>query len=283
MFFRGKIRVTNEWTPDKKVMPVALVEGDLVTIRNIRAATHFRNENDSRVGYYDRTIKLSDITSLSFVVEPISDFEVAAHTFVSFGFADGTYLAVSVEARWRKGQRFSLLAGLFGKYDLIYIVADETDIFSLRAGVRRHHVFIYPILADASKIREMFSDMMKRANSLRVAPEKFNTLFNNCTTNILVHAEHAGIVDLPFYFYLLLPGYADRAAHRRGLIDTDLPFEEAQREFHSSPRIRKYLDHPEFSRLIRETPAANGRIVLGPVSVNGGLETENEQNLVRGA
>jgi hypothetical protein len=272
-----------EWLEEQKIQASADIGSDSITVHNIRSTRYFSNEHDSQIRYYDRAIKIADIVSLSFLVEPFTKLEAVAHTFISFGLADGSHIAVSAEARQRKGQPWSLLYGLFNAYGIIYIVADESDVINLRVNHRHNPVFIYPIKASADKIQKMFVDVCQRLNALVAKPERFNLLTNSCTTNLLRHAEHAGIVDLPFYFYLLLPGLADRAAYRRGLIDTELPFEDAQREFHASFRVKKYADHPEFSRLIRETPATSGRIVLGPVSAGGGLEAETEQNLVRGA
>ena len=99
------------WSADLAVLPEVVFEDDeTVTIKNIRNFT-YRSEVDYTPGYYDRTVRLSQIESVWFMVEPFS--LLAAHTLVSFGLSDGTYIAVSIEIRKTLGQNFSQFHVLF--------------------------------------------------------------------------------------------------------------------------------------------------------------------------
>jgi hypothetical protein len=49
----------------------------------------------------------------------------------------------------------------------------------------------------------------------------------------------------------MLPGYSDRLAYDLGLIDTDLPFEEAPARFRINEPARRSADSPDFSVRIR--------------------------------
>ncbi len=64
---------------------------------------------------------------------------------------------------------------------------------------------------------------------------------------------------VPFSWRLVLPGLADRLAYDLGLIDTDLPFEEARRRFWISGRARACPEGAGFSAAIRRPEDVEGR------------------------
>jgi hypothetical protein len=171
---------------------------------------------------------------------------------VSFGFSDGSYVAISVELRREPGETFSPVKGLLKQYELMYVVADERDVIRLRTGHRHDEVYLYPVRADAGQRRRLFVSMLTRANRLREHPEFYNTLTNTCTTNIVRHVNEIAPGKVPLSYKVLLPGYSDRLAYDLGLLDTDLPFDEAQARHHINARALRYADNPAFSALIRQ-------------------------------
>jgi hypothetical protein len=50
---------------------------------------------------------------------------------------------------------------------------------------------------------------------------------------------------------IVLPADSDMLAYDLGLIDTDLPFEEARKKFHINMRALKHADAEDFSVKIR--------------------------------
>ena len=182
---------------------------------------------------------------------PFGDMKGPAHTLVSFGFSDGSYLAISVELRREPGEKFSPVKGLLKQYELMYVVADERDVIRLRTNHRHDDVFLYPVRAGAEQRRRLFVSMLERANALREHPEFYNTLTNTCTTNIVRHVNEIAPQKVPFSYKVLLPGYSDRLAYDLGLLDTDLPFGEAKARYHINARALRYADDPAFSTLIR--------------------------------
>ena len=243
------IRPSNDrdWSPDQSILPYAEFNGPYVTVHNIR---NFRYQSTTQwtPAWYDKTFDLRQLDSAWFIVEPFGETHGVAHTFVSFGFADRDFLAVSVEIRKEKGETFSALRGLLRQYELMYVAGDERDLIALRALYRKDHVYLYPVKTTPERMRKMFVDMMRRANELRSKPEFYNTLTNNCTTNIVKQVNAVVPHRVPFSLAVLLPGYSDRYAYKLGLIDTTLPFEEARRRF-EIPRIP--VDD-EYSVRIRE-------------------------------
>ena len=246
------VRPSNDrdWSPDQRVLARAALEGSRVHVRNIRNI-HYRSVSDYDVRHYDATFDLDALESVWYLVEHFQDVAGPAHTMVSFGFRDGRYLAISVEIRKEAGEQFSPVLGLLKQYELMYVVADERDVIGLRANHRHDDVYLYPVRTTPERRRRMFVEMLERANALAEAPEFYNTLFSTCTTNIVRHVNTIAPRRVPISYKVLLPGYSDELAFDLGLIDTDLPLEQARRRFHINERARAFADDPAFSRRIR--------------------------------
>lgn len=239
------------WAADQRVLPSVEFEGDQVHIKNIRNFT-YRTKDDYDPAYYDKTFDLSKIETVWYIVEPFSDWEGAAHTFLSFGFEDDEYIAVSVEIRKEEGEKFSSWKGLLRRYELMYVIGDERDLIKLRSNYRHDEVFVYPVKATKEKVHELFVDMLTRVNEIHEKPEFYNTALNTCTTNIVSHINAIMPDRIPFDFRILFPGYSDAFAHELGLIDTSLPFEQARAYFKINDRAEEFADDPDFSVKIRE-------------------------------
>ena len=124
-----------DWTPDVARLPRAELDGELVTVRNIRNFD-YRSETDFTPRYYDKTFDLRRLESVDlFAVYWMGPH--IAHTILSFGFAGGDHLAVSIETRKEKHESYSALGGFFRQYELIYVVADERDVIRLRTNYRK--------------------------------------------------------------------------------------------------------------------------------------------------
>jgi hypothetical protein len=251
MFFIKRPSNNRDWTPDQAILPFAEIKEDRVHIRNIRNCC-YRSTHDYVVRHYDRTFNLNRIQAVSFIVEPFLPSLGFAHTFLSFGFEGHEYLAVSVEIRKQKGQRFSPLKGLFHTYEIMYVIGDENDLIKLRTNYRRDAIYLYPARASRDKVRDLFLSMIRRANWLYRKPEFYNSLTNTCATNLVRHINVIAPRRVPFHLAVNLPAFSDRLAYHLGLIDTDLPFEAARRRYSINERALKYADHPDFSIKIRE-------------------------------
>jgi len=246
---------TRDWTTDLQELPSAEFDGDLVHIKNIRNNT-YRYPLDFDVAYYDKTFDLNKLVSVDYMVEPFSGWRGLAHTLVSFGFENEDhqieYVAISVEIRREKDENFSPIKGLFREYELTYVVADERDVIKLRTNHRKDEVFLYPMKTTKDKKQQLFISMLKRANQLRDEPEFYNTLTSTCTTNIVKHVNEITPERVPFSFKVLFPGYSDELAFKLGLIDTDLPFDEARPHFKINNLAKQHGDDENFSMRIRE-------------------------------
>jgi len=244
-----------DWVADLEILPYAEFEDNFVHIHNIRNNT-YRYPLDFDVAHYDKTFDLDNLISVDYMVEPFSGWRGLAHTLVSFGFENDSgkmdYIAISVEIRREEGENFSPFLGLLRQYELTYVVADERDVIKLRTNHRGDDVFLYPMKATKEKKQQLFVSMIERVNTLREEPEFYNTLTSSCTTNIVKHVNEITPKRIPFSHKAILPGYSDELAFEIGLIDTDLPFEKAQKHFQINDLAEEHGDAEDFSIKIRE-------------------------------
>ncbi|SFH33026.1 protein of unknown function [Nitrosospira sp. Nsp14] len=249
-----------DWQTDVAVLPYATIEGDVVTVHNIRNFD-YRSETDYTPAYYDKRFDLRQLEGADLVAVYWMGPAIA-HIFVSFAFAGGDHLAISIETRKEKGEGYSTLKGFFRQYELYYVVADERDVIRLRTNYRNdppEDVYVYRLQGPLENVRRVFLQYINKINDLQSHPEFYNTLTTNCTTGIwlhtLVNPEH-----LPFSWKVLASGYVPEYAYEAGRLDRGLPFSELKRRAHVNVRAKAANGATDFSHLIREPPeiAAEG-------------------------
>lgn len=239
------------WNGDQTILATAEIKDNLVSIRNIRHFT-YASTTSYTPNYYDKTFDLNKLKKVWYVVEPFSGIPGSAHTFLSFEFEGDQFLSISVEIRKEKGEAYHPVEGLFNKYELMYVIADERDVIKLRSNYRKDLVYLYPAKATTAKARELFLSMINRANELNQHPEFYNTVTNTCTTNIVSHINKVTPKRVPFFnLRVLLPANSDKLAYELGLIDTELSFDEARKRYFINDRAMKYADDEDFSVKIR--------------------------------
>lgn len=238
------------WAPDQAVLARAEVEGAQVRIHNIRHCA-YRTVSDYTVRHYDKTYNLNELNSVWFFVVPFPELPALAHTMLSFGFADRDYLAVSVEVRKEQSESYAALTGMLNQFEIMYVVGDERDLVALRSNYRLNEVYMYRARATPEQVRTLFLDVIGRVNKLAAEPEYYNTLTNNCTTNIMQHVNRLKPDTVPYNWRVLLPGQSDRLAYDLGLLDTNLSFEETKRRARINEPAYQWRDSPDFSVAIR--------------------------------
>lgn len=238
------------WSPELNVLPNAVVEDGKIRVRNIRNVNYL-SDDDFVVRHYDRTIDLEEVQSVDFIVTPFNNAPALAHTMLSFGLTDGTYIGLSVEIRNEQGEEYSPLLGISNQFEITYVVADERDLIRLRTKHRDSDVFVYPSVATPKQSQELFVDVMDRVNRLEQSPEFYNTIRNNCTTNLVDHVNRLNPDRVAFGWRVLLPGFSDKYAYDLGLLDNRIPFEDLKTVAYVSDLAEKYYDAPDFSKKIR--------------------------------
>ena len=250
-----KVPAQGEWQEQLAIIPTAEFNGNLVTVKNVRNFRYYPTEKDTHPAYYDKTYDLSQIKKVWYVTEPFNEDQSAAHTFVSFEFNNGDFLAISIEARKTKDQTYSTWKGMLRTYPLVYIAADERDVLLLRANLRKDKVYVYPVkLEKPENGRLILTDMLTRMNELVSAkPAWYNTLFANCTSSIAKHVNKItpGRISI-FSWQLWLTASADELALKHGLLDTELSIKQAREKYSVNEASERVGDAPSYSAEIRK-------------------------------
>jgi hypothetical protein len=240
-----------DWPPETARLPYADIDGDRVTLHNIRNFD-YRSETDFTPAYYDKTFDLRQLTGVDLGASYWMGPQIA-HLFTSFEFNSTDHVAISIEARRARGEDYSSLQGFFRRFELIYVVGDERDLIGLRTNYRRdppEEVYLYRLKAPPENGRRLFLEYLRKINSLREHPEFYNSLTTNCAGSIWMLSRVNP--DHPRYSWkILASGYAPQYLYDEGRLDTSVPFAELEQRSHINPRAHTAGDAADFSQRIR--------------------------------
>jgi Domain of unknown function (DUF4105) len=242
----------DDWKPDVVRTAWAQIGGNQVTIHNFRNCD-YRTETDYSNCWRDRTFDLSQIQATDLFLTNWG-LRFASHPIVSFQFSDNQHIAFSIEARYKAGQGYSPILGLFRQYTLIFVTADERDVIRLRTNYRKdEEVYMYRIDAPPEISRSLLFTYISYLNKLRDHPEWYNQLTRNCTTTLDKQLAANMPIQWPWNYRLILNGTLDELLYERGRFVTGgLPFPELKEREHINAAAHAANQSPDFSVLIRE-------------------------------
>jgi hypothetical protein len=241
-------RSDRNWMEDVSRLPKAEINGDRLTIHHLRNFD-YRSEADFTPRWETRTYDLSTIRGANLFLSYWGPRNIA-HTIMSWDFAEGPPLAISIETRKEVGESYSALLGFFRQYELYYVVADERDVVRLRTNFRGETVYLYPLLAKPGQPRAFLLDYLRSVNELVEHPRWYNAFTHNCTTTIRMHAEHISAANA-WNWRILLNGYGDELLYMNRRVDTSLPFPQLRARSDITARAQAAGNQPDFSARIR--------------------------------
>jgi Domain of unknown function (DUF4105) len=217
----------------------------------------YRSETDFTPRWETRTYDLAHLTGLDLVMSYWGSPWIA-HTILSWTFADGPPLAISIETRRERAETYSALRGFFREYEIYYVAADERDLVRLRTNYRGEEVYLYRLATPPDR-GALLLDYVKSMNALRDRPAWYNALTDNCTTSIRTHTKAIGGVAA-FDWRVVVNGRADQMLYERGALDTRMPFAQLRAACFIDPKAQAADHDPAFSERIREgAPRPAGR------------------------
>ena len=242
------------WDVGMEKVPRIKLQGNEVHIENFR---NFRYECDGSYveNYESRTIKIDELESADFIVVPFASQPDLAHTMMSFGSSDGQHTVVSVEARRKLKQKYGIIKGIFGFFPLMYAIADERDAIGQRTEMRGDDVYLYRVRASAEEVQMFFKCVMDRVDKLSKSPERYNTITNNCLTNIRFHLNRIWPGRIPWNWRILINAHSDYLAYKLCLLDSRESFESTREQANITPRAKGNWHREDFSQLIRASDA----------------------------
>lgn len=255
------LQPSNERTWEFGMAPLPQVgrQSGSVVVGNLR---DFRYGPDGlrSAGYLERTFAVDQLERVWFVqepftVQPFTGFNGVAHTYFVFDFRAQPPVAVSVEARRERGEAYDAVAGLFNRYELIYVWATEADITVRRAVLEHNPLYMYPLMIPAEAGRELFIQLADASHELESRPRFYNTLLSNCTNELARAANRVKADSVPLNTALVFPGYANQVLYELGYLPQDLPLEELNRRSYVTDLVAASYDREDFSERLRSALA----------------------------
>ncbi|HKS06033.1 MAG TPA: DUF4105 domain-containing protein [Gemmatimonadaceae bacterium] len=247
----GPASATRDWALDHSVAPRIEFRGDSATIYGFRRFAHDTGGRYS--ARWDTTaVDLSRLDRVWFVLAPFGrEWTGTAHSFVTFGFGDSTFVSISVEARRERGETFGMWAGLTHQLELLYVIGDENDIIRQRIIGAGYDLYLYPVATTRERARAMFVAMLQRAEKLRTNPEYYDLFSSNCTSNLIDHVNSIVPGRIPRGIATLLPGYSDKVAVEIGLIDAKGNRDSLRHQFRINDVVKSLPDDANFAKALR--------------------------------
>jgi hypothetical protein len=239
-----------DWQPDVARLAEAEINGDEVTLRNVRNCD-YRTETDFTPRWETRTVRISQITGIDLAINYWGS-PWMAHPIVSFQFADAPPVCFSIETLKKAGQSYSAIGGLYRQFELIYIVADERDVIRVRTNYRHgEEIYLYRTSISLEHARDRFHEYLHSLNMIRDHPRWYNAITTNCTTTI--RDQHPMASRTPWDWRILLNGKGDELMYeRRAIVTAGLPFTELKQRALINSAAQAANDSPDFSHRIRE-------------------------------
>lgn len=247
---------TRTWADDQARLATVTRVGDTVRLANVRDFRYGAGGVLTRQ-WHDRVIRLDQVDRAWFTLVPLSHaWRAPAHSFVTFGFGDTATLSISVEGRRELGEEYGVIAGMLRSFELVYVVAEESDNLARRATLSDHPIYRFPVQGTREGFRAVLTAMLERAEALRTSPQFYHTIWNNCTSNLVAHVNSVSPTRLPGVVAAVMPGYADDVMRDLGLVADSLPVDALRARYRVDDEARRAvaagLSGPAFSQAMTE-------------------------------
>jgi hypothetical protein len=239
------------WASAQSIKPVVRVEGRKIEVFGLR---DFRYGPDGKPLVERFRTEQFNLDNLVGAWLGLSHFGPGglAHSFISFEFdrnGERRYLVLSIEARRGPGQPYLPVRGMFRQYTKINILGTEQDVIGLRSHIVGERVLLYPLQSRPEGNAAYLLTMLEETNKLYESPAFYNTILDNCLTNLIEHAairDQISRADIK----VLLPGRVDRITYALGITPDELPFDATRELAIVNPDLAE-IDDLRFSAAIR--------------------------------
>lgn len=141
---------------------------------------------------------------------------------------------------------------MVGAFRLTYVIAAERDAIGQRTEIRGDKVYLYRIKATPEQVQEFFLSVVRRVDKLCRKSETYNTITNNCVTNIRAHMNRIWPKTIPWNWRILINAHSGYLAYKLGLLDTEESFALTQQKANITAKAIGNWSRADFSKLIRE-------------------------------
>ena len=246
------LKATNDkdWAPEVSQTPHGRIEENILLLHNVRNFSYTSRDVFSE-HWETRRYSIDQIETLDIFLSYWKSPHIA-HIIMSWGFADGQHLAISIETRKDKSQTYSEIKGFFKQFNLVYVAADEKDLIRLRTNYRKEQVYGYRIKNIPLQYkRYLLESYLAHMNKLVTEPEFYHALLQNCTTGVSRHYKTFMPNKSWIDWRLIANGHMDKLLYDLDLIETGVPFEQLRAMSRVDLRMQG-LDENDFSNQLRQ-------------------------------
>jgi hypothetical protein len=220
-WFRQQPSHDREWETAVAVLPRAVRDGDAIRIENVRNF-EYRSLEDFTPRYESRTYHLANLKGVD-VIFFAWGVGLVSHPVLVFDFGPDGRICMSIEVRFRKGQKYSNIRGFFRQQELIFVVVDERDIILRRTKHSTDQdAYFFHMNVGVEELRAVFVDYIDAINRLHEKPRWYHALCTNCTTSFYKLPSTRWRID----WRVIANGRLDRALYEDGRLDRSVPFDE---------------------------------------------------------
>jgi hypothetical protein len=219
-WFRQKPSHDRDWHPTVAVLPRSAREADAIRIENVRNFD-YRSLDDYTARYETRTYHLSNLRGVD-VIFFVWEISWMGHPVLVFDFGPDGRVCMSIEVRFKRGDRYSVLRSFYRQHELIFLAADERDVILRRTKHSQNQkAYLYNVKAGPEELRAVFVDYVDAIDSVFETPRWYHVIFANCATSFYRLPSTRNRFD----WRVIANGRLDRALYEDGRIDRTLPFD----------------------------------------------------------
>ena len=242
---------TANWQTQYELLPTVDLEGDNISIKNMRDFRYHANDSIAEVRYLDQDYQLSKFKKAWYGISHFGANNLA-HVFISFEFEDNQFLVVSIEARLEKEhQSYNPIKGAFRAFNKTVVLSTEQDVIGLRTHIRKERVHLYPLNVPELYTKPLLLNFLREAQVLNRKPRFYNTLVDNCMTGLLAQSDQFRNIFSWFDLRIILPGGSDEIAHELDFFDSSKTLEQLRESSLIDPSGFS-IDDDDFSDKIRQ-------------------------------
>jgi hypothetical protein len=171
------------WLEEHERVPlISFLDEATIRIEDVRDFTW--KDKHATPGWITRTITSEDLVRAHLIVEQFRSWG-ASHVFICFETGLDP-ICISIEARRKKGQSYSMVKGLFGAFELFYEYGSARDLIGKRLD-KGHDLDVCELILSDEERWELFASLARSAQRNAREPQRYHTLKRNCATELMRH------------------------------------------------------------------------------------------------
>jgi hypothetical protein len=232
-------RNDRQWSHEMAETMTYAREGDEIVVSNVRNF-HWTGPDAADERWETRRYDLNELATVD-VLSLYWKGPRVAHTYFSFVWKNGEALSLSVEIRKEKGEVYSPIGGFFKAYELAVLAGDERDFYGWRVFFPKEDIQLFRTRATPEEARTLLLKLLDFANEVAKTPTFYNTVTDNCTTEVWMFTETLG-KGRPSDWRIFFSGYLPDFLYELGVLDTSRPLQELRDKGHILPAARESMD-----------------------------------------